>query len=151
MKAVIQSVLDASVSVDDKVIGKLEKGMLVYFCVEKGDTDKMLPPFLDRLLTMRIFKDENDKMNLDMKASGADILFISQFTLAANVYKGHRPGFDDAAAPDLAETLYNEAVKYIRDKGFRCETGSFGAYMKVRYTNDGPETFLLESSKFIRQ
>ncbi len=150
MKAVIQSVLDASVTVDEEVIGSIDKGMLVYFCVEKGDSERILPAFLDRLVSMRIFKDENDKMNLDLKSSGADILFISQFTLAANVYKGHRPGFDNAASPDEAERLYNQAVSYIRSKGFKCETGSFGAYMKVKYINDGPETFLLESDKFIK-
>ncbi len=149
MKAVIQTVRNASVTVDGSVTGQIDEGMLVYFGVEKSDTEKMLIPFLDKLLKLRIFKDENGKTNLDIASSGGKLLFISQFTLAANIYRGNRPSFDSAMSPDRAKEFYERAIIYLRSRELIVETGVFGAHMLVSYVNEGPETFVLESDKFI--
>ncbi|MBR1919945.1 MAG: D-tyrosyl-tRNA(Tyr) deacylase [Spirochaetales bacterium] len=149
MKAVIQTVRNASVTVDGRITGQIDEGMLVYFGVERDDTDEILIPFLDKLLKMRIFKDENGKTNLDLASSGGKLLIISQFTLAANVYRGNRPSFDSAMSPDRARELYEKAVIYLRSRELVVETGVFGAHMLVSYVNEGPETFVLESDRFL--
>lgn len=147
MLAVVQSVLEAAVSVDNQVCGQIEKGMLVYFGVGAEDDEALLPAFLDRILKMRIFKDAEGKMNLDLKAAGGDVLLVSQFTLYGDVYHGHRPGFDAAARPDKARELYEKALDYISKAGYKVQSGIFGAHMMVSYTNDGPETFIVDSAK----
>jgi len=149
LKAVIQTVRNASVTVDGRITGQIDEGMLVYFGVERDDTDEILIPFLDKLLKMRIFKDENGKTNLDLASSGGKLLIISQFTLAANVYRGNRPSFDSAMSPDRARELYEKAVIYLRSRELVVETGVFGAHMLVSYVNEGPETFVLESDRFL--
>lgn len=147
MLAVIQSVLDASVSVDGVSVGAIDRGMLVYFGLEKDDSEDMLEAFLDKMLRLRIFKDENGKMNLSLSQSGGSMLFVSQFTLACNLYSGNRPGFDSAMPSAQAEEIYNRAVLILRERGYHVECGRFGAHMLVRYTNDGPETFMLDSRR----
>ena len=151
MKAVIQTVRNASVMVDDKITGAIDEGMLCYFGVEKNDTEDMLIPFLEKLLKLRIFKDENGKTNLDLASSGGKLLFISQFTLASNVYRGNRPSFDSAMSPEKAKNFYDKAVIYLRSRELIVETGIFGAHMLVSYVNEGPETFVLESDKFLKK
>ncbi|MBR1938648.1 MAG: D-tyrosyl-tRNA(Tyr) deacylase [Spirochaetales bacterium] len=151
MKAVIQTVRNASVMVDDKITGAIDEGMLCYFGVEKNDTEDMLIPFLEKLLKLRIFKDENGKTNLDLASSGGKLLFISQFTLASNVYRGNRPSFDSAMSPEKAKNFYDKAVIYLRSRELVVETGVFGAHMLVSYVNEGPETFVLESDKFLKK
>ena len=131
MKAVIQTVLDASVKVDGEVVGAIDRGMLVYFGVEKDDDAHILKPFFEKLLKLRIFKDGEGR----------------QFTLASDIYKGNRPGFETAAAPQAAQELYLKAVDLLRSMGIAVETGRFGAHMHVCYCNDGPETFILDSNR----
>ena len=114
MIAVIQSVENASVSVDGSPVSSIEKGMLVYFGVEKGDDESILDKFLEKMMKLRIFKDENGKMNLSLSQAGGDVMMISQFTLAGDIYKGNRPGFDNAAAPADARRIYEKAVSMLR-------------------------------------
>jgi len=150
MMAVVQTVFDASVTVNGDVVGQIDKGMLVYFGLSASDKIEDVPRFLDKVLRLRIFKDENDKMNLDVSSVGGKILFVSQFTLYADVRKGNRPGFDGAMRGSDAKPIYDFAVNYLRDKGLVVETGRFGAMMEVSYVNDGPETFIVDSEKIFR-
>ncbi len=145
MKAVIQRVKDASCTVDGIVTGKISSGLLVYFGVEKNDKPEHLKPFLEKILKLRIFLDENDKMNLSVMDTDRAILFISQFTLAADVYRGNRPSFDSAAEPAFAKSLYDEGIVILKDLGVDVQCGVFGAHMDIRYLNDGPITFLIDS------
>ena len=147
MKLLIQRVLSASVTVGEEVVGRIGKGILCYFGVERTDESDILHPFLDKLLKLRIFEDGEGKMNLNLSDAGGEILFVSQFTLASDIYKGNRPGFETCKAPKEAEEIYNSAVNYLREKGYKVETGLFGRAMFVTSVNDGPCTFLLESQK----
>lgn len=148
MKAVIQRVNKASCTVDGAITGSIEKGLLVYFGVDKGDDASLLPRFLDKIIKLRCFEDGNGKMNLSVLDSDGGVLFISQFTLSADVYHGNRPSFDSAESPDKAEMIYESAVRYLREKGIRTETGVFGAHMEISYINDGPVTFCFDSACF---
>ncbi|MBO8435448.1 MAG: D-tyrosyl-tRNA(Tyr) deacylase [Spirochaetes bacterium] len=148
MKAVIQRVLNASCQVDGEVTGAIEKGLLVYFGVDKGDDASFLPRFLDKMLKLRIFEDENGKMNRSVEDIKGGVLFISQFTLSADVYHGNRPSFDSAEEPGKASALYDEALSYIAKKGIDVAHGIFGAHMEISYINDGPVTFILDSDRF---
>ena len=148
MKAVIQRVLNASCTVDGSVTGAIDSGLLVYFGVDKGDDDTILPRFLDKILKLRIFEDENGKMNLSLSDTGGGMLFISQFTLSADVYRGNRPSFDSAEKPETAEMMYIKASDYLRSKGVNVQLGKFGAHMEISYINDGPVTFFLDSAAF---
>ncbi len=150
MIAVIQRVRDASVSVSGTEKGRISHGMLVYYSVEADDSIDMIEPFLDKLIKLRIFEDENGKMNLDLSKVGGEILFISQFTIAANLDRGNRPDFANAKNPEEAEAFYARALSILRGWGIRTECGVFGAHMMVSYTNDGPVTFVLDSSKLGR-
>ncbi len=145
MKAVIQRVSDASCTVDGKVTGAIEKGLLIYFCAEAGDREDMIEPFISKISSLRIFRDGNDKMNLSLADVGGSVLLISQFTLAADIRRGRRPSFDKAMGAADAEIFYNEAISILRNKGFKVETGIFGADMKIRYQNDGPVTIIADS------
>ena len=151
MKAVIQRVLNASCTVDGSVTGAIDSGLLVYFGVDKGDDDTILPRFLDKILKLRIFEDENGKMNLSLSDTGGGMLFISQFTLSADVYRGNRPSFDSAEKPETAEMMYIKASDYLKSKGVNVQLGKFGAHMEISYINDGPVTFVLDSEKFFRK
>jgi D-tyrosyl-tRNA(Tyr) deacylase len=143
MIALIQRVTSANVTVNDKVIGEIEKGLLVFLAVEPEDTEAKAKRLADRVAGYRVFNDENGKMNLNVKQSGGDILVVSQFTLAADTTSGMRPSFTAAAKPVLSNSLYQYFNLQLRLKGFTVPTGEFGADMKVSLLNDGPVTFSL--------
>ena len=145
MKAVIQTVHDARVTVDNNVVGQIKDGMLIYFGVAKNDEERDVIPFFDKILKMRIFKDENQRMNLNLKSVNGSILLVSQFTLETNIYAGNRPSLDSAAPGEKAKLFYEKAIKSLKDLGYEVSTGVFGAHMMVSYVNDGPETFVLDS------
>lgn len=144
MKCVIQRVKDASVTVDEKVVGQIDHGLLVYFGVAKGDKEEYVDYIVNKISKLRMFRDENDKMNLSAFDVNAKILVVSQFTLYANLRKGNRPSYDNAEVPERAKKLYEKAVEKFRELGFETQTGIFGAHMDVRYLNDGPVTMILE-------
>lgn len=143
MIALIQRVSEASVTVDNKVIGEIGKGLLLLLAIEPDDTEAKAKRLAERVAGYRVFNDENDKMNLNVKQVGGDILAISQFTLAADTSSGMRPGFTSAAKPEFSNLLYQFFVSQLRNKGFSVPTGEFGADMKVALINDGPVTFTL--------
>jgi len=145
MRLVIQRVGEAKVEVDGKIVGKIDAGMLVYLSVGKGDEEKDAQFIADKLVNLRIFADQQDKMNLSIKDASGSILLVSNFTLHGNCQKGRRPGFDDAAEPQIAQRLYEKVADIIRSQGINLQTGIFGANMKVSSTNDGPVTFILNS------
>ncbi len=145
MKLVIQRVNHASVTVDSEVIGKIRNGYLILLGVGKGDTKEMADKYIDKLYRLRIFPDENGKTNRSIVDVGGEVLVVSQFTLYADCRKGNRPGFTDAASPDLAESLYDYFVETCRKKFGHVEHGSFGADMKVALENDGPFTIVWDS------
>ena len=145
MKFVIQRVNEASVKVEGKVIGQIGKGFLVLVGVGQEDTKEIADKMVKKLLGLRIFDDENDKINLSLTDVGGQLLVISQFTLYANCKKGYRPSFTDAGAPDMANEMYEYIVSKCREGGFHVETGEFGADMKVSLLNDGPFTIVLDS------
>ena len=146
MKFVVQRVKEASVAVDGKTIGQIGQGFLVLIGVADGDTKEMADKLVKKLLGLRIFDDENDKINLSLSDVGGELLLISQFTLYANCKKGYRPSFTDAGAPDMANEMYNYIVEEC-SKQFHVETGEFGADMKVSLLNDGPFTIILDSAE----
>lgn len=145
MKAVVQRVRNASCTVDSVITGSIDSGLLVYFGVEKGDKEEHIRPFLEKILKLRIFVDENDKMNLSILDTDRAILFISQFTLAADIYRGNRPSFDSAEAPEIANCFYEKGIEVLKDMGINVQRGVFGAHMDIQYVNDGPITFLVDS------
>jgi len=142
MKLVIQRVSGAQVSVDGKVIAHIGQGLLVYAGVEKGDTAERAEKFSKKLLAFRIFEDGDGKMNLSVLDIAAEILVVSQFTLAADLRKGNRPGFDTAEVPEAARLLIQRFVQSLRDGGAKVKEGEFGAYMEVSSVNAGPVTFI---------
>lgn len=144
MRIVLQRVSSASVTVDGKICGSIDKGYLVLLGVGEGDTEAECRRLADKIIGLRIFSDENDKINLSLEQVGGRLLVVSQFTLYADCRKGNRPNFIQAAKPDEAERLYNYFVDYCRSKGKQVETGIFGADMKVELVNDGPFTVVLE-------
>ena len=144
MKFVIQRVSNASVSVDNKVIGAINKGYMVLIGIGKDDTTKEADRLVDKMLKLRIFDDADGKTNLSLADVEGSLLLISQFTLYADCRKGNRPNFIQAGKPDEAERLYNYFADYCRSKGKHVETGIFGADMKVQLVNDGPFTVILE-------
>ena len=147
MRIVIQRVNHASVTVDGETVGSIGKGLLILFGAGKGDTEEMLPKFVDKITKLRIFSDENDKINLSLLDVGGELLVVSQFTL----YKGNRPSFFDALEPDRADALYEKFVALCREKVTKVETGSFGAHMRVGLENDGPFTVVLDSRDFFKE
>ncbi len=147
MRAVIQRVLQAKVEVNGQQVGKIDKGLLVYLSVGKGDSEKDAEFMADKLVNLRIFADKAGKMNLSILDVGGSILLVSNFTLHGDCRKGRRPGFDAAAEPQLAQQLYEKAVELIAEQGVTIEKGTFGEYMHVSSINDGPVTFLLDSSR----
>ncbi len=145
MKALIQRVSEASVTVEGELISNIGHGLVVLLGVEKGDDSAALDKLLHKVSHYRIFSDDDDKMNLNVQQVEGSLLVVSQFTLAAETNKGLRPGFSSAAAPELAETLYEEFVSKAKKLAISVGTGSFGADMKVALINDGPVTFWLSS------
>ena len=147
MRAVVQRVSSSRVTVDERVTGEVKKGLLVLLGVTHDDTSKDVDYMVDKATNLRIFEDENDKMNLSLKDIGGEVMAVSQFTLYGDARKGRRPSFSDAARPDVANPLYEEFVEKLRAQGITVGTGEFGAHMMVELTNDGPVTILLESKK----
>ena len=147
MKFVIQRVNEASVAVDGETIGAIKKGFLVLIGVSDSDTKEIADKMVKKLLGLRIFDDENDKINLSLTDVGGELLLISQFTLYANCKKGYRPSFTDAGAPDFANEMYEYIISQCRQAGYHVETGEFGADMKVSLLNDGPFTIVLDSAE----
>ena len=147
MRAVVQRVHTCSVSVDDKTVGQIEKGLLVYLGVEKEDEDEDLHYLVDKVCGLRIFSDSDGKMNLSVQDINGQLMVISQFTLCADTRKGKRPSYNNAASPQMGDQYYNRYIDAVRAKGIKVETGVFGAKMQVKYTTDGPVTILLDSKK----
>ena len=144
MKLILQRVVCASVYVDGEKIANINRGILVLFGVEKGDGEDQTSFLADKTLNLRIFPDDSGKMNFSCVDIGGDILVISQFTLAGDCSRGRRPGFDRAADPDTARTLYESYVELLNRSGLKVAMGRFAVDMKVQSVNDGPVTFLLE-------
>ncbi|MEN6334223.1 MAG: D-aminoacyl-tRNA deacylase [Phycisphaerales bacterium] len=147
MRAVIQRVTEAKVEVDGKIIGQVGKGLLVYLGVGKEDTETDVQFMAEKLANLRIFSDEAGKMNRSVIDIGGGVLLVSQFTLYGDCRKGRRPGFDAAGEPGIGERLYEKVGELIAAEGIPVEKGSFGAHMHVTSVNDGPVTFLLDSSR----
>lgn len=147
MRAVVQRVSRAQVTVADELIGAVNKGLLVLVGVTEGDTEKDAQYLADKVTGLRIFEDENGKMNLSVKDVGGEILSVSQFTLYGDCRKGKRPSFDKAARPEAANMLYEKFNELCRQQGVQVETGVFRSHMQVELVNDGPVTILLDSSK----
>ncbi|MCM1323496.1 MAG: D-aminoacyl-tRNA deacylase [Acetobacter sp.] len=143
MKLLVQRVLEASVEVNQSITGQIEKGLLVFLGVEKGDTCAQADYLVQKLLNLRIFEDENGKMNLSITDIKGSLLVISQFTLAADTSHGNRPGFSNAEEPYKAQQMYEYFNMQLKNKGFPPQNGIFQAEMKVRLINDGPATFWL--------
>lgn len=144
MKVLIQRVKRASVTIDNKLYSKIDKGILALLGIEKSDTIEQVQKMAKKLSGLRIFPDENDKMNRSILDIHGEMLIVSQFTLCGDCKKGTRPSFDKSAAPDIANKLYENFVKEIQNYGIKTETGVFGAMMDVELINDGPVTFMLE-------
>jgi D-aminoacyl-tRNA deacylase len=147
MRAVVQRVLRAKVSVDGKITGEIERGMLVLLGVGANDAEQDADYLAEKILGLRIFNDEQGKMNVSAVQASAGVLVVSQFTLYGDARRGKRPSFDAAAHPEKARALYEYFVDRIRQSGLKCETGQFQASMQVELVNDGPVTILLDSSK----
>lgn len=145
MRAVVQRVSSCSVTVDDETTGLIGTGLLVLLAVKTGDTEKDGAYLAEKIANLRIFADNDGKMNLSVRDIGGEILVVSQFTLYGECRKGRRPSYNNAAPPDLAERLYLYFVNCLKGTGIGVETGRFQAMMKVRLVNDGPVTLLLDS------
>ena len=145
MRAVIQRVKHASVSVDNQITGEIEQGFLVLLGVTHTDTEKEVDWLAKKITDLRVFNDSEDKMNLGLKDVNGELLIISQFTLYGNCIKGRRPAFIDAAKPDMANELYEKFLKKCKELGFKTEAGIFGADMKVELLNDGPVTLIIDT------
>lgn len=144
MKTVIQRVSESRVKVDGKTVGQIGKGLMILLGVGHDDTEEQADYLADKIAAMRIFEDENDKMNLSIKDISGEFLIISQFTLYADCRKGNRPSFVNAGKPDEASRLYDYFCQRLANKGFKVEKGIFGAHMEVSLINDGPVTIVLE-------
>ena len=143
MKIVLQRVKQASVSISNEVYSSIGKGYLILIGIEKGDTKEIIEKYADKIIKLRIFPDENDKMNLSINDVNGSILVVSQFTLAGNCKKGTRPSFDNSAQPDEANKLYEYFTELLGASIKEVKTGVFGAIMEVSLINDGPVTFIL--------
>lgn len=147
MRAVIQRVNEASVTVDQQTVGAIGQGLMVLLGVAQGDTSQEAKALAEKTAGLRIFEDDAGKMNRSVEEIGGSLLVVSQFTLLGDCRKGRRPGFTDAASPELADQLYEEYVAALRSRGVNVATGVFRADMQVALVNDGPVTMLLDSRK----
>ncbi|QSX06334.1 D-tyrosyl-tRNA(Tyr) deacylase [Sedimentibacter sp. zth1] len=147
MRAVIQRVKHASVTIDDEMVGKIDKGILVFLGISEDDNESDLDYVFNKTVVLRIFEDENGKMNKSLSDINGSILVVSQFTLQGDARKGRRPSYSNAARPEKALPLYEEFITKCRNANINTQTGKFGADMKVELLNDGPVTILLDSTK----
>jgi len=145
MKALLQRVSSAKVEIEGQVVGKIGKGLLVFLCAVKGDTENDLDYLVKKVSQLRIFEDVQGKMNLSVADVKGSLLVVSQFTLAASTRKGNRPSFDNAESPERAKAMYDNFVQRIRNAGLPVDTGEFAAMMDVTLVNDGPVTIWLDS------
>ena len=143
MIGLIQRVKKASITIDNELFSSINAGILVLYGVEKGDEKEKAEKIADKISKLRIFEDENGKMNKSIKDISGEVLVVSQFTLAGNCAKGTRPSFDRAELPEKANEMYEYFIKQLKDKGLPVKTGVFGAMMDVELINDGPVTFIL--------
>jgi len=150
MRFVVQRVKEASVTVEQEMIGKIGHGLLVFVGVSDTDDKQIADKMLDKLIKLRIFDDAEGKTNLAAADVGGEFLIISQFTLYADCRKGNRPSFTKAGKPDMANELYEYIIAEVKKRGFHVEHGSFGADMKVALLNDGPFTILLDSDEIVK-
>jgi len=147
MKALIQRVSEAKVDISKRTVARIQKGMLVFFSVLKGDTDADLEYLVKKISQLRIFEDDQKKLNLSIQDINGEVLIVSQFTLSADCRKGNRPSFDSAEDPLKAKDMYIKFVERLRESGLKVDTGDFGSFMQVHLINDGPVTILLDSRK----
>ena len=147
MRAVVQRVKNAKVSVEGSVCGHIDSGILIYLGVAEGDSKSDAEYLAEKIAFLRIFEDAEGKMNLSVHDLKLEVLAVSQFTLLADARKGRRPSYSDAAQPEIAKSLYEYFVEKIKAQGLHCETGIFQTHMEITYTNDGPVTILLDSKK----
>lgn len=147
MKAVIQRARDAKVTVQENIVGEIKNGLVVLLGVTHDDTIEDAKYLVNKITNLRVFEDENEKMNLSLKDVNGDILSISQFTLYGDTRKGRRPNFMQAARPEQATTLYEQFNSLLREEGVKVETGEFGAMMNVSLTNVGPVTLIIDSKE----
>ena len=147
MRAVVQRVTRGEVRVDGEVVGAIGKGFVVLVGIAEDDTEEDIAYMADKLVNLRVFEDEEGKMNLSLLDVGGEMLLVSQFTLMGDVRKGRRPSFTSAKKPEEALVYFNKLVEEVRKKGVKVETGKFQAMMKVLIENDGPVTILIDSKK----
>ena len=147
MRLVVQKVSQSSVKIEGEIVGAIDNGYMVLVGITNGDDELLVEKMVDKLVNLRIFEDENDKLNLSLLDVGGSVLSISQFTLYANCKKGRRPSFIDAAKPDISSPLYDFFNKKLEEKGINVERGVFGAMMEVSLINDGPVTIILDSNE----
>lgn len=146
MRTIIQRVKHAKVNINERTVGKIDKGFLILLGITHTDTVKEVRWLANKIKDLRIFEDENEKMNLSLDDVKGEVLIVSQFTLYGNCIKGRRPAFIDAARPELAEDLYLKFVEEFRSFGIKTETGEFAADMKVELLNDGPVTLIIDTA-----
>ena len=146
MRALVQRVTEASVSVDGEVLGRIGPGLVVLVGIARDDEDRRIEYIVSKTVNLRIFEDADGRFNLSALDTGADLLVISQFTLYADTRRGRRPGFTEAAPPDAASELFDRTLARFRESGLRVETGRFQAHMMVEIHNDGPVTIMLDSA-----
>ena len=146
MRALVQRVTEASVSVDGEVLGQIGPGLVVLVGIARADGDRHIEYIVSKTVNLRIFEDDEGRFNLSALDVGADLLVISQFTLYADTRRGRRPGFTDAASPDEASDIFEATLSRFKESGLRVETGRFQAHMRVEIHNDGPVTIMLDSA-----
>lgn len=144
MIAVIQRAKNGAVKIEGKIVGQIGQGLVILLGIKKGDSEEAIDYLIDKIINLRIFADENDKMNKSLLGIKGEVLIVSQFTLYGNCEKGRRPSFENAEEPKKAEELYNLFVEKFKNAGIKVKTGEFGAMMQVEIINDGPVTFILE-------
>ena len=144
MRAVIQRVSSAQVSVTEKIVGKINKGLLVFFAVHVDDKEEMIDKMADKILKLRIFEDSEEKMNLSLIDVEGEILIVSQFTLYGDTKKGNRPSFIESARPEKAIPFYEKFLSVLQEKNIKVQSGEFGAKMEVELVNDGPVTVIVD-------
>ena len=144
MRVVIQRVINAQVSVSEKVIGKINNGLLVFFAVHVDDKEETIEKMADKILKLRIFEDTDDKMNLSLNDVGGEVLVVSQFTLYGDCKKGNRPSFIESARPEKAIPFYEKFLSILQEKYIKVQSGEFGAKMEVELVNDGPVTVIID-------